>query len=431
MGSDAPPALELAEYTTRVFDGIRLAEADRRLLADGSLDARLRLRELRGERLEVTAAQYVGTVRLEAAEIRVVPKYLGGDLDVLRMVDHAWGGVRELLPTTQGLAGGRPSLRDLVCLMVVEHGERLLRHGVRRDYVPVEDDLRVVRGRLLPVRQLLVHHGRPDLLACRFEEHEADVLDNRICAEALAVAARTARDGGVRARARRTAGPFARHAPTPLGDVRPALASVTYHRHNEHYRPAHLWAGLLLTGGGLDGLFAPGPLASRAFLIDMNRLFEAFVTRLLEDGARGSGLRAEGQSSRSGVLFDERVGKSYGAVRPDVLVSGLRFGRPYRLPVDVKYKLYGEKKLSPEDLYQASLYAHALGRQADGGPPACVLVHPGRAGSGGHRVAVRTLEGAVTGRVRAVPLDLRAVLAELGGPDPRSVPARLFREVTG
>ena len=46
-------------------------------------------------------------------------------------------------------------------------------------------------------------------------------------------------------------------------------------------------------------------------------------------------------------------------------------------------------------------------------------------------MAVRTLEEAVTARIRAVPLDLRAALAELGGPDPRAVPARLFREVTG
>ncbi|GAA3078651.1 hypothetical protein GCM10017562_54120 [Streptomyces roseofulvus] len=431
--SEGPVPLELTEYATRVFDGVRLTEADRRLLAGGAFDGRLRLRELRGDRLEVAAAQYVGTVRLEAAEIRVVPKHLGGELDVLRMVDHAWGRLRNPLPTAQSLAGGRPHLRDLVCLMVVEHGERLLRHGVRRDYVTTEDDLRVVRGRLLPDRQLLHHHGRLDLLACRFEEHEADVADNRLCAAALALAARTARDDGVRARARRAAGLFAQHAPTPLGDVRAALAGLTYHRHNEHYRAAHLWAGLLLTGGGLDGLFTAGPLVSRAFLVDMNLLFEAFVTRLLEDGAAGSGLRVERQTSHASVLFDERTRRGYGTVRPDVLVSGLRSGLPYRLPVDVKYKLYAEKKLSPADLYQAAFYAHALGRRADGRPPVCALVHPGPAGSGGggDRVAARTLEGAVTARVRAVPLDLRAALAELGGPGPREVPARLFREVAG
>ncbi|MET9345080.1 McrC family protein [Streptomyces termitum] len=431
MTSDPPALLELTEYATGTLEGVRLPQADRRLLQGPSLGKRLKVKELSGGRLEVRASQYVGVVRLEAVEIRVIPKYLGDELDVLCMVDHVWGGARNLLPTVHGLAGGRPYLRDLVCLMVVQHGERLLRHGVRRDYVAVEDDLRVVRGRLLPDRQLLRHHARPDRLACRFEEHEADVVDNRLCAAALELAARTARDEEVRARARRAAGLFGQHAPTRLGDVAAALASVAYHRHNEHYRPAHLWAGLLLTGGGLDGLFASGPMVSRAFLIDMNRLFEAFVTRLLEDGAAGTGLRVKGQVSHSGVLTDERTRQSYGTVRPDLLVSGSRAGNPYRLPVDVKYKLYTEKKLAPGDLYQASAYAHAFGLLGDGEPPGCVLIHPGPAGARGHRVAVRSVEGRVTSRVRTVPLDLRAVLAELGGPDPHAVPARLFREVTG
>ncbi|MCZ0981481.1 hypothetical protein O1L60_27970 [Streptomyces diastatochromogenes] len=204
---------------------------------------------------------------------------------------------------------------------------------------------------------------------------------------------------------------------------------MTYHRHNEHYRPAHRWAALLLTGGGLEGLFTPGPLASHAFLIDMNRLFEAFVTRLLEDGARGSGLRAEGQTSRSGVLFDERAGKSYGTVRPDVLVSGVRSGRPYRLPVDVKYKLYGEKKLSPEDLYQASLYAHALGRRADGGRPTAswsTRAAPARAAIGWRCGRWRGGDGPGAGGAAGSA----GGAGGAGRAGPRSVPTRLFREVT-
>ncbi|MEF9885712.1 McrC family protein [Streptomyces sp. P9-A4] len=421
--------IELVEYGTAVFEGVRLTAPDRRLLDGGAFDSRLRVRQLSGDRLEVTAYQYVGTLRLESCEIRVRPKYLGTDLDVLRMLDHAWSGAHDPLPIRQDFLAGAPNLRDLVCLMVVEHGERLLRRGVRHDYLTVEDDLRVVRGRLLPDRQLLRHHGRLDRLACRFEEHDADIDDNRLCAAALALAARTARVPPVRARARRAAGLFAQHAPTPPGDVRAVMAGLTYHRHNEHYRPAHLWSGLLLTGGGLDGLFTSGPLASRAFLVDMNRLFEAFVTRLLEQGAAGTGLRVDKQVDERRVLHDERTGLSYGAVRPDVLISGLRAGGSYRLPVDMKYKLYGGTKLCPADLYQAFVYAHTLGRPAEGEPPVCALLYPGDASTRHDRVAVRVIDGPVAARVRSVPVDLPAVLAGLAGSDPQGVPARLFSEV--
>ncbi|MEU3477837.1 McrC family protein [Streptomyces sp. NPDC033754] len=425
------PVHELREYETGVFAGVSLTEADRRLLGDGALSSRLRVRELAHGKLEVTATQYVGSLRLDGCEIQVRPKYLGTELDVLRMLDLAWGAARDPLPTAQEFRDGPPNLRDLVCRMVVEHGERLLRHGVRRDYMSVEDDLRVVRGRLLPDRQLLRHHGRLDRLACRFDEHEADIADNRLCAAALALAARTARDPGVRARARRAAAEFAAHAPTPPGDVRTLVSGLVYHRHNEHYRPAHRWARLLLCGGGLDDLFTAGPLAARAFLVDMNSLFESFVTRLVEWGAAGSGLLVSPQAGQRRVLLDEGAGRSHGEVRPDLLISGRRDGEVFRLPVDVKYKLYDTKKLSPADLYQAFLYARTLGRSPGGKPPVCVLLHPGDRAAGRVRVAVRELDGPVAGRVRAVPVDLRAVLGEPAGPGPSRTAARLFTELLG
>ncbi|MFF2192913.1 McrC family protein [Streptomyces sp. NPDC058157] len=418
--------LSLSEHGSRVFPGACLTPADRRLLADGALDGMLRVRESAGGGLEVEATAYVGVVRLEACEIRVLPKYLGGGLDVLRMLDYAAGGTGRLLSSEQDLTAGDPDLRDLVALMVTEHGERLLRHGVRRDYLTREDDLPVVRGRLLADRQILRHHGRLDRLACRFDEHDADVPDNRLCAAALERVARTARPDGLRARARRAAAQFAALAPTPLGDLRAVVAGLEYHRHNAHYRSAHRWAELLLSGGGLDGLFGAGPLASRAFLVDMNGLFEDFVTRLLQEGAAGSGLglRVDAQARHRRVLFDERARSPYSEVRPDVLILGERDGRPFRLPVDAKYKLYDRKKLSTADLYQAFLYAHALGT-----PAACVLVHPGGPEATGARVAVRDWDGATSARVRSVAVDLRWLLGRLAGPEPSGAAARVWADV--
>lgn len=414
----------LREYDRAVLPGVRLTDADRRLLADGALDPVLRIRELAGDRLEVEARAYVGVVRLDACEIRVLPKHLGDGLDVLRMLEYAADGRLRAPTAGRWLEAGDADLRDLIALMVTEHCERLLRHGVRKDYVTREEDLPAVRGRLLADRQVLRHHGRLDRLACRFDEHDTDVVDNRLCAAAVERAARTARSPRVRARARRAAAQFGALAPTPLGDLRQAVSTLVYHRHNEHYRPAHRWARLLLSGGGIDGLFTTGPLASRAFFVDMNRLFEDFVTRLLKDGAAGSGLTVTGQSAQRRVLVDEATQKHYSEVRPDVLVRGVRGGVPFRLPVDAKYKLYERKKLSTQDIYQAFLYAHALGSPAE-----CVLVHPAGPDASGARVAVRDHAGATSARVRSVPLDLRSVLGRLAGPQPLEAAARVWREV--
>ncbi|MFD9069849.1 McrC family protein [Streptomyces lasiicapitis] len=415
-GGTPRPVVALREYGTAVVDGVALSTADRRLCAAPALADRLTVRELAGGHLELTAHQHVGVVQLDACEIRVRPKYLGEDLDVLRMLAYAADGSCPPLDALRTADAGAPNLRDLVALLVTEHGERLLAHGARRDYVTSEEDLTSVRGRLLVDRQVLRHYGRLDRLACRFDEHDADILDNRLCAAATDLAARTTRAPAVRARARRAAARFAALAPGPLGDVRAALAGLDYHRHNERYRAAHRWAALLLTGGGISDLFASGPLAARAFLVDMNTLFEAFTTRLLTDAAAGTGHAVRDQSRQRGVLHDERTGTPYGEIRPDVLVTG----PDLRLPVDVKYKLYeaGARggKLSTADLYQAFLYAHALARQPQGRMPTCVLVHPGGPSAPRESVAVRRWDGGTSARVRSLPLDLPGVLRELGGP---------------
>ncbi|MEV0221087.1 hypothetical protein [Streptomyces sp. NPDC050704] len=416
----------LREYETRVVEGVRLSAADRALCAGEQLARRLQVRELAGGRLELTAGPCVGVVRLDACEIRVLPKYLGEELDVLRMLEYAAGRGLPALDAARTVREGAPHLRDVVALLVTEHCERLLAHGVRRDYVTAEDELPVVRGRLLADRQILRHYGRLDLLACRFDEHDTDIVDNRLCAAAVDLAARTARSPAVRARARRAAAQFAQVAPTRLDDLRTALAGLDYHRHNSHYEGAHRWAALLLSGGGIADLFASGPLASRAFLIDMNVLFESFATQLLREASAGTGFTVRDQSRHRGVLRDERTGRHYSEVRPDVLISGSRDGEPVSRPVDIKYKLYDGRKLGTPDLYQAFLYAQALARQPRGGTPTCVLLHPGGVSAPRESVAVRRWDGSTSARVRSVALDLPSVLDALAGAEREAVLAGVF-----
>lgn len=84
--------LSLNEYGSGLLPEARLTPADRLLLADGALDGMLRVREPARGGIEVEATSHVGVVRLEACEIRVLPKYLGSGLDVLRMLDYARAG---------------------------------------------------------------------------------------------------------------------------------------------------------------------------------------------------------------------------------------------------------------------------------------------------------------------------------------------------
>src|SRR5206468_8367732 len=74
------------------------------------------------------------------------------------------------------------SLFDLVALLFAEACEGVVRRGLLADYVQHEDALPVVRGRILPDRQILRRFGQLDRIHCRFDELEHDVDENRVIA---------------------------------------------------------------------------------------------------------------------------------------------------------------------------------------------------------------------------------------------------------
>jgi 5-methylcytosine-specific restriction endonuclease McrBC regulatory subunit McrC len=81
---------------------------------------------------------------------------------------------------------------------------------------------------------------------------------------------------------------------TPTTMPASAISRFTYHRLNDSYQPIHRPCRLFLEDASLSE--AGGPFDFRAFLVDMNRLFEAFVTEILRERApAGTTVRARSQ----------------------------------------------------------------------------------------------------------------------------------------
>jgi 5-methylcytosine-specific restriction enzyme subunit McrC len=246
----------LNEYESVKVTGLQPSPADIDAAASEALTKRITLRWLRGDTLEITANSHVGVVSLNCVTIHVRPKLAGRDLAVLQMLDYASGlSALHNLDQLQQLGEGL-HLRDLVCLLLTRETDKLLRHGLRRDYLRREESLPAVRGRLLTDRQILRRYGQLHRLECRYDELSSDIPDNQLCGAALQLAARSAEDAAVRASARRLAADFADVCATDGLDVRAAEERLTYHRGNEHYRNAHRWALLLLRGAAFSDLYS-------------------------------------------------------------------------------------------------------------------------------------------------------------------------------
>lgn len=362
--------LELTEWEEAGFPDISLTDSDRAAWRNVEFP-RIELREAR-QGIVVKATSWVGVVRLATLEIKVAPKLAGSYLNLARMLDYAHGlEAMQRLDGGVGISSAGDNLVDLLALLFVEAVERVVARGLISDYLSAEADLSVVRGRILVEQQVLRRFGMMDKVACRYDEYEPDVLENQIVLTAIHATTTRVASREVRRRLERL-----RHIFEPITDVcrfdSDSARSITYHRLNAHYQPAHQLAWLLFDGWGVSDLLE-GRQESFAFFLDMNRLFERFVETWVRGLLARSPYRVRRQVRHDSVVWNVDQDASYSNLIPDLLVDCSASG--YSTPLDAKYKRY-EEGTGEADLYQAFLYAWALGTPAATRPRCSVLVHP-------------------------------------------------------
>lgn len=405
-GVDAP-LHTIPEWAHRDIPDVRLTPRDRRLIDRiGEQGGRLVIDELQ-QGLRVHTTSWVGVVCIEGGQINVVPKLAGEYIGLVRLLEWVTG-FDELtdLESDPRIDLSGTHLLDLVALLLVREVERVLRKGVRSDYVAREEALPVLRGRLLFDRQLGRRHGRLDVLECRYDERSADIFDNRLLLAAVERCAVRTREAGVRRRAMRVKAKLMDICDaTGVGLPRRAM---TYDRLNAYYRQAHELAWLVLEGTqGLDDLYASGDTRSFAFLLDMNRLFERFVERVLDVAITPRGPRLSFQHRTGSVVQRADTGVAYSQLVPDVLVTSTE--PQARWPVDAKYKRYSKRKVDRSDVAQLFLYTASLGVLEGERPPHGLIIYPAES---------RELEKTPLA-VRRARCRLMATVTALGVPIPR------------
>lgn len=433
------PVVQISEWeSNRRLPIAELNDTDRRLVAV--------LREAGGGRLLIderrdgvyaTARSWIGVVRFTEFEIRVVPKLRGGNLGVIRMLDYA-SGVDALrrYDAARELETVGDDLIELIAWLFADSVATIVRGGLLSDYVAREDTLHTLRGRLRVLEQLQRRFGRVDPLEVAYDEFETDIPENQVIGAALEATRSVVRTPLVQRPIRRLHSIFV-EACEPSADAVDHLDSMSYTRRNEHYRSAHSLALLLLRRLAVRDLLTPGGTRSFAFLIDMNELFERFVTRLVTDALRADNIHVHAQRRDRSIVKHDITDRTYSAIIPDLLLEGRYRGELIRLPVDAKYKLYDTKKLNEADVYQAFFYAFAYAAETDRRHLArAVILYPRSTDGSDAALRVETHMGTATARIQAFGIDVDGALDAVatGSITPVTVPAtgrlrRVFHDV--
>jgi 5-methylcytosine-specific restriction enzyme subunit McrC len=256
--------------------------------------------------------------------------------------------------------------------------------GLQRGYSERSEQGPFLQGRL-DVAAQVADGARKDLLHCRYEDFGVDIPCNQVPRATAEVLLRSPfLNDSVRGLLRRSLRPFEAVRSVPLG---PDSFTTEPGRLAEGYRPL-LDLCKLLVESLAPGEMA-GPVACPAFLLDMERVFERYVTQGVLQALAGDATHTV--TVQPLFVVNEPVpGQPDVQMRPDVLI---RRGEQPRLVVDAKWKRLTKGPLVTADVYQMLAYCAGLGVDR------AVLVYPGRRdrawtytlGRAGVVIEVRTL----------------------------------------
>ena len=292
----------------------------------------------------IKAHQYVGTLVVDDIQILIRPKIGLKNLFLLLEVglsDDDWR--RGSFPY-----GTDDDLLSALVSFFARTVESALARGLFHSSLERNEDLKTIRGRIDFGRQL-ARAGLPLPVACRYVEFTADVAENRYLKAAIRRSLRVA--GAQIADRRRLMNHLVAMEEVSDAPVRgDALDRITFTRLNEHYRPALLLARLLLDN--LTLVDQAGGTSAACFMVDMNYLFERFITERLRRALQGR-LAVD---SQKGTHLDE--GRKV-RMRPDLVFRRPGSGSDVYVG-DIKYKLTKEAQGYNADYYQLLAYTTAL-----------------------------------------------------------------------
>lgn len=296
-----------------------------------------------GDRWRVTATSYVGSLKAEGVELLIRPKINPENLFLLLepgLPPNAW---RKEAVEYESSSALLPSVITFFARTV----ETTLGRGVLRSYESRQKPLVALRGRL-DVSEQFKRAGILTPVASTYDDFSEDIVENRVLRAAIQLALRVPRvDSVERQRLKRQLTALENVADMPVrGET---LNAIRVNRLNQHYKPALGLARLVLEN--LTLVDTTGSTSASSFMLDMNDLFQRFVTERLRRALRG----------RLDVSEEPIVHLGIGrqiSMRPDLEFH--ERGKGSRYVGDIKYKLSADAQGKSSDYYQVLAYTIAM-----------------------------------------------------------------------
>ena len=378
--------INLKEYDSSEHS-LSLSQCD---ALDKALES-VRIEPVRGtqERYRLTAGSTVGALEIGDLSVLIKPKIPMPQLLSIACYAMSKFEIRDELFDFPA----EYALPDALALALASAARRAFSRGLLHGYRTEEEALQTVRGRIRFDDQIQRRFGIPLPIEVRYDEFTDDIPANRLVKAAVyALARMRLRSPDARRGLARTAAVLEN---VSLVEFSPRdVPEISFDRLNSHYREVVTLSRLILERNAYES--DRGEIRASGFLMDMNQVFQEFVTQALRESL--------GVSDR---VFGERWIPSLDEeddihLKPDLT---WRDGSSFSFVGDAKYKRISESGGIPNaDVYQLLAYATALNL-----PGGLLIYAQGEADAATHTVRYAKK------RLEVTALDLSGGLDEILG----------------